>query len=291
VSHTLVQAGNYCGRAGEYAARVSIAAESSASSEVADSPVAVASSARLSRLAAILAVVAVLEAIAIVVIGSRGDPRFRVGLDLPSFGFVGSVIAFPIVGALIVGRRPRTIVAWVMIGMGVALGTGLLTASYGTIGARPIAGPPYPFALELLIVSQLFFVPALGLGTTVLLLLYPTDRLLSPRWRWLAIVAVVGAVLWDVGAIFRHGELDSTVVPGVLNPLGAPPPLDALVAALPIVSNALAVPMILLALAGLVLRYRRADPVVAAQIRWFALFGGIAAVALAVGAINSGPIG
>jgi hypothetical protein len=244
----------------------------------------------LQRIAALLALLAIALAIGIVVLGSRGDARFRVGLDPVSFGFVGTVLAFPIVGALIVGRRPRTIVAWVMIAIGISLGTGVLAAGYGTIGVRPLVGAPFPFALEALMLSQLFFVPALGLGTTVLLLLYPTDTLLTPRWRWPAVVAAAGAVLWDIGAIFRPGELDSSSMPGLVNPLAAQPPFAALVAALPAVSNLLAVPMILLATAGLVVRYRRADRLVKAQIRWFAVFGAIVAVALAISTPNSGAI-
>ena len=245
---------------------------------------------RLQRLAALLAVLAIGMAIGILLIGGRGDPRFAVGLDPVSFGFVGTVVAFPIVGALVVGRRPRTIVAWVMILMGTSLGIGILTAGYGSIGVRPLVGEPFPFALEALIVSQLFFVPALGLGTTMLLLLYPTDTLLSPRWRWPAVIAAAGSVLWDVGAILRPGELDASGLPGLVNPLAAPPPFDTVVAALPVVSNLLAVPMILLATVGLVLRYRRADRLVKAQIRWFAVFGAVAAVALAVSTPNSGPV-
>jgi hypothetical protein len=244
----------------------------------------------LQRLAALLTVLAIALAIGIVAVGGRGDVRFRVAIDPVTFGFVGTVVAFPIVGALIVGRRPRTIVAWVMIAIGISLGTGVLTAGYGTIGVRPLVGEPFPFALESLVVSQLFFVPALGLGTTLLLLLYPTDTLLTPRWRWPAVVAAAAAVLWDVGAIFRPGELDSSSLPGLVNPLAAQPPFDALVAALPAASNVLAVPMILLAAGGLVLRYRRADRLVKAQIRWFAVFGAVVAVALAISTPNSGVI-
>jgi hypothetical protein len=173
---------------------------------------------------------------------------------------------------------------------GISLGVGVLTAGYGTIGVRPLVGEPYPLALEALIISQLFFVPALGLGTTLLLLLYPTDTLLSPRWRWPAVIAATGSVIWDFGAIFRPGELDHTGLPGLLNPLAAQPPFDGVVSALPVISNLLAVPMILLAAAGLAIRYRRADRLVKAQIRWFAVFGAVAAVALAISTPNSGVI-
>lgn len=245
---------------------------------------------RLQRLSALVAVAAIAEVFGIVVIGSRDDRRFSVGLDPVSLGFIGTIVAFPIVGAMIVARRPRTVVAWVMIAMGISLGTGVLTAGYGTIGVRPLTGAPFPFALELLVASQLFFVPALGLGTTLLLLLYPTGTFLSPRWRWLAAVALVGTVLWVVGAVFRPGDLDPTSLPGLANPIGAPPPWDSLVAALPAISNAIAVPMVLVAAGGLAVRYRRADALVKAQIRWFAVVSGIVAIGLAISAPNSGPV-
>jgi hypothetical protein len=57
-----------------------------------------------------------------------------------------------------------------------------------------------------------------------------------------------------------------------------------------IVGNAIGVSLLILAALSLVLRYRRADPVVAAQIRWFALVAGLAAIALAIAVLQSGPI-
>src|SRR5690348_17405073 len=40
-------------------------------------------------------------------------------------------IFFPIVGALILQRRPRTRVAWLMSGLGLSIGFGLLAYAYG----------------------------------------------------------------------------------------------------------------------------------------------------------------
>ena len=134
------------------------------------------------RLAVALAIAATLEALAPLALGSRGDPRFRLELNFVTIGFFGTIVAFAVVGAFIV-RRPHTRVAWVMIGMGTSFGAGLLAGAYSSLYVTPSGGNAGPFAFELLLFSGLWFVPVLAVGTTTLLLLYPTDTLLGPRWR------------------------------------------------------------------------------------------------------------
>ena len=67
-----------------------------------------------------------------------------------------------------------------MVFTGLALGTALFTYAYGIVGML-VLRPPGALAMEMLVVSQVFFVPAIGLGTTILILLFPTDRLLGPQ--------------------------------------------------------------------------------------------------------------
>jgi hypothetical protein len=238
----------------------------------------------LRRIATALAVAAVAEALGILLISAAGDARFQVGFDLATIGFLGSVLLFPVVGALIIQRRPSTRVAWLMILIGLGLGFGLLTFGYGTIGMPP--GQPLPLALELLVLSQLFFVPTLGCGAAVLLLLFPTDRLIDARWAVVMVVAAIGAFLYEVGTIFAPGELEREAFPGLQNPLGAPagwaPLLDFLAGA----GNALVTLSIVLGALSVIVRYRRADLVEAAQIRWLALVAGFASVSFAISALR-----
>ena len=248
---------------------------------------------RLHRLAAALAVIAGLEALAIMVIGSTGDVRFFLEPNLVTAGFLGSIVLFPLVGALIVQRRPYTRVAWLMIALGVALGLGVMTAGYGLIGqpsGQTVPGRSLPLALEALLISQLFFVPALACLTTLILLLFPTDHLLSPRWQVAAWVAVVGSVLYEVGAMFRSGDLDPESLPGLANPIAAPPQLAGPVELAGIVGNGLATLALVLGTASLVVRYRRADSVVAAQIRWLALAAILAAAAFIPSGLQLGAV-
>jgi hypothetical protein len=234
----------------------------------------------LRRIAVVLAVVAMLEALGILLLGARGDPRFPLELGLFTIGFFGTIVSFAVVGALIVVRRPQTSLAWGMIAMGTLFGATLLAGAYSALYVTPAGGNAGPFAMELLLLSGLLFVPTLGVGTTILLLLYPTDSLLSPRWKIVAAAAVVGSVLWDVGVLFRPGIIDQPSLNNVRNPLGAPAELTPLFALLPAVANLFLLPAILLAAGSLLLRYRRGDSIVRAQIRWFGLIAVVVVVSL-----------
>jgi hypothetical protein len=174
-----------------------------------------------------------------------------------------------------------------MIATGVGLGFGLLMFGYGTTGMPP--APPRPLALEALVLSQLFFLPSIATGAVLLLLLFPTDRLLDPRWQIAVVIAVVGVVLYDMGTVFHDGAMDEVRFPGLQNPLGAPAAWAPLVDLMAALGNILVTVAALLGALSLVVRYRRADVVEAAQIRWIALLASLAAIAIAISAIPIEP--
>lgn len=236
------------------------------------------------RLAALLAVAAVAEALAILSIGGMGDRRFLVDLSLTSLGFLANVLAFPMIGALIIQRRPATRVAWLMIALGVGLGFGLVTYAYGVVGLPR----GLPLALASLVLSQLFFLPAIGGLTTSILLLYPTDRLPSPRWRLALLVSLVGIAAYLVGTLLRPGQPDPIAAPGIFNPLALPGALGEAMGTLADAGNVVGLGGLILALASLVSRYRRADAVVAAQIRWLALVAAVAVSSLGISLLPYG---
>jgi len=243
---------------------------------------------RLRRIATALAIAAIGEAVGIALISAKGDPRFRLEPNLISIGFVATVVLFPSMGALILQRRPFTRVAWLMIALGLAVGFGLVTYAYGVVGMPPAA--PLPLALASLVVSQLFFVPAIGAVTTLILLLYPTDSLLSDRWRPVVWIAIAASAAYVIATLFRPSQFDSVNLPGVTNPLGAPGSLGAAFGLLADFSNLVGLGGLILAVSSLVLRYRWADPIVAAQIRWLALVAVFAVAALGVSLFPIGPI-
>ncbi|TMC60901.1 MAG: hypothetical protein E6J17_09280 [Chloroflexi bacterium] len=244
--------------------------------------------ARFQRLAAVLAVVAVIQAIALLVISAVGRYRFDVQIDVPTIGFLGSIVLYPVVGALIVQRRPFSRVAWLMVLLGLALGVGLVLFGYGIVGVDPDAR--LPLALQALVVSALFFTPSIGSAAALLFLVFPTDRLPGPRWRAVVVIAIAGAVLYDVGTLFHRGYLSNEKVTGPPNPLFAPPELGPVVDFLAIAGNTLVTLAVVLAAVSVVARYRKAEAVEAAQIRWIALVAGISAPAWVVAGLQLGPV-
>jgi hypothetical protein len=243
---------------------------------------------RLRRLATFLAVLAVAQAFAILVIGAKGDPRFVMGIGPIPIGFLANVILFPVMGALIIQRRPRTRVAWLMIALGLGVGLGVSTYAYGVVGQPP--APPLPFALPLLVVSQIFFVPSIGAATTWILLLYPTDRVVSERWRVVGWVAVVASMAYGAASLVMPGELDHIELPGLLNPIGAPVESKPFVELVLAVANAFGLGSLILASVSLIARYRRAEPLVAAQIKWLALVAALAVTSIAISLLPIGDI-
>ena len=243
------------------------------------------------RLAVALAVVATLEAIAILMLGARGDRRFRLELNFIAIGFFGTIVLFAVVGALIVVRRPRTRVAWVMIAMGTLFGAVLLAGAYSALYVTPSGENAGPFAFELLFFTGLVFVPTLAIGVTSLLLLYPTDTFLSPRWRLVVAAPVVGSLLWDLNVLFRPGLIDNASLTNVVNPFGAATELTPLLDLFAAVSNVLILAAILLAAGSLLVRYRRGDSIVRAQIRWIALIAMAAFVSFVPAAVIPPPNG
>jgi signal transduction histidine kinase len=159
-------------------------------------------------------------------------------------------LAFAVVGAWIVARRPGNRVGWV------ACAIGLLTALYqfglgyqifGTYVDRSL--PALSFDAWLLnwewvlpVVLMLFFLP----------LLFPDGKPISPRWWLLVPLVVLGFGLGILG--YHPGQLFGIVG-------------------------------ILLAIVSLVLRYRRAGMEEQQQIRWFAVAGLILAVVAITGVI------
>jgi hypothetical protein len=138
----------------------------------------------------------------------------------------------------------------------------------------------------------LFFVPIPGPAIAILVLLFPTDRLLSDRWRPVIVLSAAGAILYAIGTVFRPGPIDTTNFPVIENPLAAPAAWGGALGSLATIGNTLVTGSIGVGAASLVLRYRRAGPVEAAQIRWIALVAGLAAPTLAIAALqlDSGPV-
>lgn len=243
----------------------------------------------LRRLALVLVVVAIGSVLGIIAFAS-GDERLQLELNLVTLGFYGSIVSFALMGAIIVLRRPTTRVAWLMLVAGIGMGIGLFGYSYGVAGHPPGPFAPLPLALPALVVAQVFFIPSLGTTWTWILLLYPTDRLLGRRWRWVGIAGIACGVAFVVGTLLTPGPLDEQVLPGLDNPIGVSGDAGAALALLGELGNYAGLVVLTLAAASLVLRYRTADLVVRAQILWLAVVAVLAVIAFALSLLPIAPV-
>jgi hypothetical protein len=176
-------------------------------------------------------------------------------------GFMGA----PVLGGLIASRRPENPYGWLWLGL--SLGFGLVSFA-GAYAVYALVVEPGSLPAPRTVSNVL----GLGWGVGVvllpfLLLLFPTGRLPSQRWRpvvWAVLVA--GAVLLIIG-LFSPGR--SGIGP-FENPLGVGGVVGK---AIVFITNAVVYALfvaIFLSAASLVLRYRRAGGVERQQIKWFA---------------------
>jgi hypothetical protein len=186
------------------------------------------------------------------------------------------VLSFALVGAILTLRRPDNHVGWSLSIAGVGLLLEGVTSLYADLAlrAKPEAGLPGGAAAGAIAGSAWTWLMA---GVFLLLLLFPTGRLPSPRWRPVVKLTLAGfAVTW-VMISTSPGRLD--------------PPLDAYRNPLAVTSNdayfVLILPIIgfcLLTVAAaavsLLIRFRRSRGVERQQFKWLAGSAGLMLVSL-----------
>jgi hypothetical protein len=183
------------------------------------------------------------------------------GQIISTVGFIGA----PILGGLVASRRPENFYGWLWLGLGLS---GALVQLAGSYSAYALVVEPYSLPAPRTVGSVLGI--AWGTGVILLpflLLLFPTGRLPSRRWRpvgWAILVA--GAVLLIIGP-FIPGN--SGMGP-FENPLGVGGVVGE---ALVFISAAVVFILfgaIILSALSLVFRHRRAGGVERQQLKWFA---------------------
>jgi signal transduction histidine kinase len=119
----------------------------------------------------------------------------------------------------------------------------------------------------------------------LVLLLFPTGRVQSPRWRWLPVTIIAIASVGTLATILRPGPVDAEQA-RILNPTGVES-LGSVIDPLLFVAGTALLIASVLSVPSLFIRYRGARGDERQQIRWLAYLAGLAVVLL-VGAIVSG---
>jgi hypothetical protein len=181
-----------------------------------------------------------------------------------------------VVGAVVAARRPENPIGWLLSASGLLVGFGLFAGQYAyyTLVTRPgslpggqamlwLAGWPFDAGLFLVL---------------FLLLLFPTGRLPSPRWRPAFRFAVAVYLAGLVGRAFGPGPVSEDEYGPLPNPLGIEAAADLTPVVQSVVTTLLLVAA-LAAVASLLARLRRAQGVERQQLKWFCYAAGLFAAA------------
>jgi hypothetical protein len=174
-----------------------------------------------------------------------------------------TAISYAPVGALIASRHPANPVGWLLCLFGLAISLSYFGAEYAiyTLLAQPGSLPAGEAAAW--IVS--WILPVI-IGLSIFpLLLFPTGRLPSRRWRWAALLTAAFVLAGVVSSAFSSGALLGSLG-SIQNPLGIEGLTSVYKALLYLMS-----PLLLVAAAiSLFARLHRAAGVERQQIKWFA---------------------
>jgi hypothetical protein len=219
----------------------------------------------------VLAVCVVLIALALLLDFLTDDvpvPDARTGFGLIVLAGVLS-LAFPTVGALIASRLPANPIGWIFCCAGLVLAMQRFTIAYADYALLENFALPWGESVAWFSSWVWFANPIL---LVFLLLLFPSGRLASRRWRIVAWVALLGAALIALADAFIWRTLPFH--PWVYNPFGVVGATGGVITyqhfvALNLVGNALVLTSILAALLSLILRLLRARGDERQQIKWF----------------------
>jgi hypothetical protein len=183
---------------------------------------------------------------------------------------------FATLGALIVSRRAGNVIGWLFLVVGVGGGVQLFSGQYATVALSSetlpdgaVAGWLSTLVQTSVVISMLF-----------LILLFPTGRLLSPRWR--PVVWIVGTtiVVSVVSLALTPGPIEN--FPSVRNPFGVEA-AAAVVDNLNAIGSWMGLACFVAAILSLILRFYRSRGEERLQLKWFVYAATLGFLAILLG--------
>src|ERR671911_1298920 len=183
------------------------------------------------------------------------------------------------VGAVVASRRPENPVGWLLCLSGVATSTSTFASEYAIYAllAQPNSLP----AGEAMAWIAAWTLPIMNGVQVFYLLLFPTGRLPSRRWRWLAWLTVAYIVVGVLTAAFSPGAYLGSLGP-IRNPLG----IEGFTQFYKAVVYTMSPVLFAAAALALFIRLRRAVGVERQQLKWLAYAAGVFAVAIVLISIS-----
>jgi uncharacterized membrane protein YhdT len=175
-----------------------------------------------------------------------------------------TAISYAPVGALIASRHPENLVGWLLCLYGLVISISHFAAQYATYAL--LAQPDSLPAGEAMVWILSWALPIINCLTVFYILLFPTGRLPSRRWRWLGWLTVAFVVVGVILAAFSSGALLGILGP-IQNPLGIEGFSNIYYKAILFIMTPLLTAAAALAV---FIRLRRAIGVERQQVKWFA---------------------
>src|SRR5215216_813545 len=176
-----------------------------------------------------------------------------------------ALIGAPVLGGLIASRRPENLYGWLWLGVGLSFALVELAEPYAAYAlvAEPGSLPAPRMVNSVLALGWVMLITLIPF----VLLLFPTGRLPSRRWRFLAwVVLAAGATMLPLGFFSRYSGQGLVKNPfAVGGAVGEALSVLVLGAILTVFSS------VIFSALSLVVRYHRASGVERQQLKWFAL--------------------
>ena len=190
--------------------------------------------------------------------GAPSDALAIAGLILNA----GFVVVFGLVGALIVGRQPRNTIGWLLMVIALAFAVPDFGGTAGPAGA-----PSAPTVINLLAAWLSGWSWWLLMGPLLLiLLLFPTGRPHTPRWRWAVVSLTVCFLIFMLIGTFAKRFDSANGTQGLPNPIGLLS--NDVVSVLLVPWEALLLVNVVLCVSAIFVRYQRGALVERQQIKW-----------------------
>ena len=183
------------------------------------------------------------------------------------------VLGFATVGALITSRHSSNPVGWICIAVALAYVLASVADSVVNNYTQVVRDGSAIVRLSVAFGESLWVV-GLGLGATLLVLLFPDGKLPSPRWRPIAWASVTILIIVPLSLLLTPGRIQDYPVQNPVGIPGARPLLEAVVG-FSILGLAVTVPV---CIASLFFRYRSAAALQRLQLKWLLFATGLVGV-------------
>ena len=192
------------------------------------------------------------------------QPAARSADGLGFLAWAPGVLAFGVVGALVAARRPNNAVGWLFLAIGVTEPFAVFADAYAHLASAD--GD----------IARAAWIGVLGAAANstftgfllLIILLFPTGNAPSRRWRPVVGVVLAWQAIVTTAILFAPGPIAGTLP--MVSPLAASGIGGEIAAGLAGLTEVGAVPLILLTVPALLTRWRGADGVERAQLKWFA---------------------